>query len=221
MGSYKPTPSEWTVESALSALAYKPPKSPTSPIPFFHLLGLLKTTKREGWQQVGIASGESIADHMYRMSIMTMLCPPSLASKLNLSHCVQMSLVHDMAECLVGDITPLNKDITKAEKSRRELLTMEYIGNSLIGGAPGGASAQEKLMGLFREYEDNITLEAQFVHDVDKVEMILQVVEYERSQKRDLSEFYHVVGAIRLPEMQEWATVVLKEREALGISSKN
>jgi 5'-deoxynucleotidase YfbR-like HD superfamily hydrolase len=31
-----------------------------------------------------------------------------------------MALVHDMAERLVGDITPLHKDITKAEKSRRK-----------------------------------------------------------------------------------------------------
>jgi 5'-deoxynucleotidase YfbR-like HD superfamily hydrolase len=33
---------------------------------------VLKTTKREGWRRFGI-NGESISDHMYRMSIMTMM----------------------------------------------------------------------------------------------------------------------------------------------------
>jgi len=42
---------------------------------------------------------------MYRMSIISMLCPdPSV----NRDHCVKMAIVHDMAESLVGDITPVD-----------------------------------------------------------------------------------------------------------------
>ena len=47
---------------------------------------------------------ESIADHMYRMGIITMLCPPEV--NMNRDRCVKMALIHDMAEALVGDITP-------------------------------------------------------------------------------------------------------------------
>jgi putative hydrolase of HD superfamily len=47
---------------------------------------------------------ESIADHMYRMGIITMLCPPETG--IDRDRCVKLALIHDMAEALVGDITP-------------------------------------------------------------------------------------------------------------------
>lgn len=155
-----------------------------------------------------------------------------------------MALVHDMAECLVGDFTPRDTGISKGEKARREEETMTYISRGLLGFMNGGREKGEsgsefgkgeglgsededededvedqnerggaKFMSLFQEYEANETLEAQFVHDVDKLEMLLQVLEYERATMRRLDEFYHVVEEIRLREMQEWAGVVVQERE--------
>lgn len=52
-------------------------------------------------------NAESIADHMYRMSIITMLCPPE--EGIDKDRCVKLALIHDMAEALVGDITPPDK----------------------------------------------------------------------------------------------------------------
>jgi hypothetical protein len=59
--------------------------------------------------------GESIADHMYRMSLMTMAAPPSLASRLDLCKCMKMCLIHDMPESLVGDLTPAD-GVPKTER---------------------------------------------------------------------------------------------------------
>lgn len=126
-----------------------------------------------------------------------------------------MALVHDMAESLVGDITPVDKDITKAEKARREAAVMSYIAENLLAGVPGGAKAGEEIFRVFQEYEENATLEAKFVHDVDKMELLLQMVEYERAHGADLREFCHVAGRIQLAEVKEWADEVMKEREAL------
>lgn len=151
---------------------------------------------------------------MYRMSVMTMLAPPSLATRLNLQHCMKMALVHDMAESLVGDITPADP-IKKTEKARREAAVMEYIAGTLLRGVPSGMLAGDDILAVFNEYEANETLEAQFVHDVDKMELLLQMVEYERSREIDLAEFLNVAKKIYLPEIQEWAATVLKEREAL------
>jgi putative hydrolase of HD superfamily len=45
----------WTVEAVVASLPGGPPKSDSdSPIPFFHMLERLKTTKREGWRRFGI-----------------------------------------------------------------------------------------------------------------------------------------------------------------------
>ena len=171
--------------------------------------------KREGWRRFGISSGESIADHMYRMSIITMLAPPSLSSRLNIPHCTKMALVHDMAEGLVGDLTPIDM-VPKKEKNRREAETMDYVSTTLLGKVHGGIPGQA-IQQIWREYEDSLTLESQFVHDVDKIELILQMVEYERAHDAtlDLSEFAWVAKKILLPEMKVWADEILHERTAL------
>ncbi len=187
----------------------------TSPIPFFHLVEGLKREKREGWRRFGIKDGESIADHMYRMSIMTMMAPPALSSRLDIPRCTKMALVHDMAEALVGDLTPVD-NVPKVEKNRREAETMDYICNSLLGKVHGGENGAS-IRKIWQEYEDSETAESHFVHDVDKVELILQMVEYERAHDTslDLSEFSWVAKRLILPEMKDWAQEILDERTRL------
>lgn len=195
-----------------SELASLPQTNSPSPLAFFHLIERLKTTKREGWRRFDINHGESISDHMYRMSIITMLCPPSLAARLDLQRCTKMALVHDMAEALVGDITPVD-GVEKSEKSRREADTMDYICDDLLGNVHGG-QAGKQIREVWQEYEDSETLESHFVHDVDKMELLLQMIEYERGHKGalDLGEFSRVAKRIVLPEVMEWANDLLEER---------
>jgi len=222
----------WTVNKALDTFsATKPAEGTASPVPYFHILERLKTTKREGWKRFGINRcavlcsrsiplvltrrnrGESIADHMYRMSLMTMLCPPALAKKLDLSRCMKMCLVHDMAESLVGDITPV-EGVPKPEKSRREAETMDYITGRLLGGVNGG-DVGAQIREIWQEYEDSETLESVFVHDIDKMELLLQMTEYEKrgEGKLDLGEFAYVKLKIALPEVKEWAEELVQQRE--------
>jgi putative hydrolase of HD superfamily len=150
---------------------------------------------------------------MYRMSLITMFAPPSLSSKLNIPHCTKMALVHDMAEALVGDITPLD-GVSKPEKSRRESTTMDYFVDGFLGRVNGGLTGKD-IKAIWQEYEDSVTLESQFVHDVDKIELILQMFEYEKSKqgKLDLGEFTWVATKIKMPEVKAWSDAVIKERE--------
>ena len=188
---------------------------PTTPIPFFHFLTRLKTTKRAGWVFMGVPNAESISDHMYRMSIITLLAPPSLKSRLQLHRCTQMALLHDMAESLVGDITPREK-IPKHEKHRRESSTMDWLTESLLGASANGLKESgEELRALWQEYEDDKTEEARFVHDVDKFELMLQMVEYEKQEKKqiDLGEFCGVLKSVTTKEVLEWSLEVLQGRK--------
>lgn len=149
---------------------------------------------------------------MYRMSILTMLAPSSLSSTLNVPHCTKMALIHDMAESLVGDITPVD-GVAKSEKNRREAETMEYICKDLLGNVGGGLSGQE-IRDIWQEYEDSETLESKYVHDIDKMELLLQMMEYERAHEGriDLGEFSWVAQKIVLPEVKSWCDDVLNER---------
>ena len=150
---------------------------------------------------------------MYRMSIITLLCPPTLASRLDIAKCTQMALIHDMAESLVGDITPID-GVSKTEKSRREAETMDYLCKELLGNVHDGSSGKH-IRSVWQEYEDASTLESKFVHDVDKMELLLQMMEYERSHegRKDLGEFSHVASRILLPEVQAWGQELLAERD--------
>ncbi|KAI0100533.1 HD domain-containing protein [Nemania sp. FL0031] len=210
-----PTVSEpWSVEKVLATVAPAPPVEGTdSPVPYFHILERLKTNKREGWRRFGIERGESISDHMYRMSLMTMLCPPTLAPKLDLFKCMKMCLIHDMAESIVGDITPVD-GVAKPEKSRREAETMDYISKNLLGKVYGGMAGAE-IRAIWQEYEDSETLDSHFVHDLDKMELLTQMIEYEKRANKalDLGEFAYVATRIVLPEIKTWAEEVLKERD--------
>jgi putative hydrolases of HD superfamily len=213
-----PKPSPWSVRAVLDHPTFPSPayqEHSSSPIPFFHYVSRLKIEKREGWRRFGIANGESIADHMYRMSLVTMLAPPSLSKKLDIARCTKMALIHDMAEGLVGDLTPVD-GVPKAEKSRREAETMDWVSDGLLGKVHGGLAGKE-LRDAWQEYEDGKTEESKFVHDVDKIELLLQMVEYERTSKCevDLSEFGYVETKLELPEMKEWGKEILRERAQL------
>ncbi|KAI1159125.1 HD domain-containing protein [Nemania serpens] len=204
----------WSVEKVLATLSPAPAEGTDSPIPYFHILERLKTSKREGWRRFDIERGESISDHMYRMSLMTMLCPPGLAPRLDLFKCMKMCLIHDMAESLVGDITPVD-GVAKPEKSRREAETMDYIATNLLGKVYGGLAGGE-IRAIWQEYEDSQTDESKFVHDLDKMELLTQMVEYEKRAGKalDLGEFAYVATLIKNPEIQAWAAEVLADRDA-------
>ena len=148
------------------------------------------------------------------MSIITMLAPASLSARLNIPHCTKMALVHDMAELLVGDITPVD-GVAKEEKARREAETMEFLcaGEGLLGRWGQGEQGKG-IQAIFQEYEESKTLESVFVHDVDKMELLLQMVEYEKRGKGgwNLGTFTHVAENVQLKEMKEWCEEILSER---------
>lgn len=125
-----------------------------------------------------------------------------------------MALVHDMAEALVGDITPMDK-IPKSEKQRRERESMIFLTEEAMMGVPKVVG--EGLREVWEEYEKGETLESRFVHDVDKMELLLQMVEYERaymeSQDLDLGEFQGVAQRVELDEVKAWCKEILRERE--------
>ncbi|MFS7895763.1 putative HD/PDEase domain, 5'-deoxynucleotidase YfbR/HDDC2 [Helianthus anomalus] len=136
------------------------------------------TTKRKGWVNHDIKGPESIADHMYRMAIMALIVGD--LPGINRERCIKIALVHDIAEAIVGDITP-SDGVPKVEKTRLEQAALNEMCN-ILGGGMRAAEIQE----LWREYEDNASLEANLVKDFDKVEMILQALEYETGKQLEL-----------------------------------
>ncbi|XP_057787796.1 5'-deoxynucleotidase hdd1 isoform X2 [Salvia miltiorrhiza] len=158
-----------------SSSSSPPSPSPSAAVDFLTLCHRLKTTKRAGWVKRGVQEPESIADHMYRMGLMALIASDN--SSVNREKCIKMAIVHDIAEAIVGDITP-SDGVPKEEKSRREQEALQKM-CELLGG---GERAQE-IKELWMEYEENSSMEAKVVKDFDKVEMILQALEYENGER--------------------------------------
>lgn len=174
-------------------------------IDFFHLIFKLKATKRTGWVRRGVKGPESIADHMYRMAMMAMVAKDS---GIDTTHAMKVALAHDLAEAIVGDITP-DDPVSKEEKYRREQEAMSEI-RTMLGGRN---EAAEEVQRLWQEYEDQKTAESHFVKDLDKLEMILQAMEYEQSQSMDLSEFFDSTRGRFLTETgKAWAQEIERRR---------
>ncbi len=139
-------------------------------VSFFRIVCNLKTIKRSGWiHKSNITSPESVADHSYSMCMMSMI----LAEIMNLDsgYVMKMVIIHDLAESMVGDHMPDN--ISSEEKQLLEDKAMKKI----ISKLPN--SLRKNYLRIWNEYNNNITVNAKFVHNMDKLEMALQAKEYE------------------------------------------
>jgi putative hydrolase of HD superfamily len=139
-------------------------------VSFFRIVCNLKTIKRSGWiHKSNITSPESVADHSYSMCMMSMI----LAEIMNLDsgYIMKMVIIHDLAESMVGDHMPDNK--SSEEKQLLEDKAMKKI----ISKLPN--SLRKNYLDIWNEYINNITVNAKFVHNMDKLEMALQAKEYE------------------------------------------
>lgn len=78
---------------------------PPCPLEFLATTSRLKHLPRTGWVRVGVPGPvEPVAGHMYRLALLVMLMPQEAG--LNRDKAIKMALAHDIAESLVGDITP-------------------------------------------------------------------------------------------------------------------
>ncbi|KAG5532592.1 hypothetical protein RHGRI_027026 [Rhododendron griersonianum] len=181
--------------------------SSSSAIDFLTLCHRLKTTKRKGWINHGIKGPESIADHMYRMSLMALIVGD--LPGVNRERCIKMAIVHDIAEAIVGDITP-SDGVPKEEKSRREQEALNEMCEVL-----GGGLRAEEIKELWAEYENNSSVEANLVKDFDKVEMILQALEYEMEHGKVLDEFFlSTAGKFQTEIGKSWAAEIISRRNS-------
>lgn len=114
---------------------------------------------------------------------------PDQYAAIDFMHATKLALVHDLAEAIVGDITPLD-GVSKEDKERMEAEAMDRIRQQFFQATPGASDMGDQLVSLWSEYEKGQTKEAQFVKQLDKLEMLIQADEYERDQGKDLSEFF-------------------------------
>lgn len=143
------------------------------------LLGALalKALPRAGWVRRGVPGPESVAAHSWGVSWLALvLLPPGLDRERALTYAV----LHDLPEARVGDLTP-HDGVPREEKARRERAAMA----ALCAALPDGG----RWLAAWEAYEAQADPEARFVRQLDRLDMALQAVAYQRAGGGDLTEF--------------------------------
>ena len=138
-------------------------------VEFFRRSGQLKKVPRSGWKRVGVKSPESVADHTFRTALFCMIF--SSLEGLDELKMLQMAIIHDLPEAVIGDLTP-------SEKAKANKKSEENAMRSLLAFLP--KEVQGKYVEVWREYASGDTVEARAVRQLEKLEMALQAREYER-----------------------------------------
>lgn len=91
---------------------------------------------------------------------------------LDTTKVLKMSLLHDLAESLVGDIVP--EAMPKSKKTQLENTAMKKILQKL------DLRLRKEYWAIWQEYQKHSSDEAVFLHQVDKLEMALQADAYRK-----------------------------------------
>jgi putative hydrolase of HD superfamily len=168
-------------------------------INFFIEVGKLKKMRRKGWVLRGVKDPETIAAHTFRMALMAwLLC---CEKKINTNKIIKMSLIHDLCEVYAGDTTPYDQILPKdkkkwmkilnswrriSKKEKEEIFLGKYRKENralkkLISKLP--PVFKKEITNLWDDYEKGFTREGKFVNQVDRVENLLQALEYWKEKK--------------------------------------
>ncbi|WP_240197243.1 HD domain-containing protein [Nonomuraea lactucae] len=163
-------------------------------------MGLLKRYKRTGWLVAGVRDPESIADHSFRAAVIAGVI--AVLEGGDPERAAFMSLFHDTQETRVTDIPYLGKRYLRAAPNEQVTADQMRGVPELVGRMVSGAVA---------EYEEKATLEAVCARDADKLECLIQAVEYREQGHQNVQPWIDSsLAALRTTSAKRVAEEVLR-----------
>jgi putative hydrolase of HD superfamily len=134
---------------------------------FAYEMGVLKRLRRSGWWHAGIRDPESVAEHSLRVAQLAALIAAEEGG--DPARAAYLGLWHDSQETRIGDIPHSAKPYITVESN-------ESITADQVAGLPSRSA--ESVIDAVSEYEAQGTIEAICAKDADKLECLIQAVEY-------------------------------------------
>jgi putative hydrolases of HD superfamily len=135
---------------------------------FLYEMGHMKHLPRAGWLMLGVSTPESVAEHSFRVGLVGINL--AAIAGADIAKTATLCLIHDTHETRIGDVPSVGR--AYVQTATPETVTVHQTSNM-------PAAAATALRDLVEEYEANTTAEAQLAHDADKLETLLQAMEYE------------------------------------------
>jgi 5'-deoxynucleotidase YfbR-like HD superfamily hydrolase len=134
---------------------------------YLYEIGMLKNLPRAGWKRIGMPLPESVAEHSFRVGMIGMLL--AVLDGADVGHTAALALMHDTPETRTGDITAVERAHVTPEDAGA-------VARQQTAALP--AEAAKTFQSLVAEYEAKTTLEARLARDADKLESLIQALEY-------------------------------------------
>jgi putative hydrolases of HD superfamily len=135
---------------------------------FLFEMGHLKQLPRSGWLLLGVPQPESVAEHSFRVGIVGITL--AALEGADVGRTAALCIFHDAHETRIGDVPSVGRAyVTTA--------VPEAVTAHQAAGMP--AVVAEAVRELTAEYEAVVTAESRLAHDADKIETLLQAIEYQ------------------------------------------
>ena len=185
---------------------------------FSKFVGQLKDVKRSGWiSHAGIQDAESVADHSFRCAVLAM-CIGDIV-KADTDKLMRMLLLHDLQESLTSDLDSYAKEeIGIMSVKTREKTAISNVLSLLP------AELRSRYLSLWEEFAGRATPEAILANDIDKIEMLMQALEYEARghDSKKLDAFWQgAQNKIRTPVIQDLLEKLRNRRNILTARMRN
>lgn len=163
---------------------------PQKPVPNFeqHVIELFETIhpldriSRAGYVVRGVAHPESVAAHSHFVSMLALLFLEQYPGNYDPDAVLAMALIHDLSEARLMDIPmPYADAYLKDAKDHAEQAIIEEMFHHF----------PPKFARLHQDFLDARTPEAKLVRGLDKAQMMLKVLYYERERLGYLEEFWN------------------------------
>lgn len=166
-----------------------------------HLTALaerLEALPRSGWLFSGVTSPENVAAHSFNVAMVAMLLADQVGA--DPGRCVQLALLHDLAEAQTTDIPgPAKAELVRPGAEKNILLR-------LTEGLPN-------LTPLVEELNAGTSLEARVVKAADYIQMVQKACQYARQQRGDVRRFLSL-RSTGMPQADAWVERLLERHKA-------
>ena len=130
-------------------------------------MGMLKRAKRSGWWIAGVKDPETIAEHSFRVALIGSVL--AMMEGADPAKTALLGLLNDTQETRVSYIPHIGRRYLESDSN--EMFTADQVSAE----HPAVRAGAQRIV---EEYETGDSLEVICAHDADKLECLLQAVEY-------------------------------------------
>ena len=115
----------------------------------------------------------TVAEHSWRLGLMVLVIGTECKARVDINRAVALALLHDLAEAKAGDVDAYDQSVGGKKLTEKKIAMEESAIREMTDDLPFG----DWIYSMWREYEDQGTVEAKFVKALDRIEGFLHIAE--------------------------------------------